>query len=77
MEEIFFNNHFEYKVHEIKRDDGGNLTVLDITKEDNRVTLMNIYVPNSDSLELNEYVRESFWNLTMNIISLRESFTLH
>lgn len=61
----------------MKRDDGGNLTVLDLTIEDNRDTLMNIYVPNSDSLELNEYVRESFWNLTIIIISLRESFTLH
>lgn len=60
---IFFNNNFEYKVHEIKRDEGGNLIALDLTIEDNRVTLMNIYGPNTDSPEFYEYVRETFLEL--------------
>lgn len=46
---IFFNNNFAFKIHGEKRDSGGNLLALDLSIEDNRVTLINIYGPNSDN----------------------------
>ena len=46
---IMFNNNFEFVIHKTKKDDAGNLIALDLTIEGKRVTLINIYGPNSDS----------------------------
>lgn len=46
---IFFNNSFEFKIHNEMRDDDGNLLAIDTTIEDNHVTLINIYGPNADN----------------------------
>ena len=43
------NNTFEYKLHKIKIDKSENLIVLDITLNDVRMTLVNIYGPNNDN----------------------------
>lgn len=48
---ILFNNDFEYKVHKVKRDLGGNSLILDLEIEGKRVTLINLYGPNEDSPE--------------------------
>lgn len=48
---ILFNNNFEFKVHEVKKDDNGNKLILDITIEGKRLTLINIYGPNRDDPE--------------------------
>ena len=40
------NNNFEYEIHNEKRDSDGNFLALDITIEDNRTTIINIYGPN-------------------------------
>ena len=45
---IFFQNNFELKLHREKKDDAGNLLALDMNINENRVTLINIYGPNSD-----------------------------
>ena len=60
---IFLNNTFEYKVHQEKKDIDGNLLALDITIEDNRVTIINIYGPNTDNPEYVKY----FWKWITNI----------
>ena len=57
---ILFNNNFEFKVHAEKKDSGGNLLALDLSIEDNRVTLINIYGPNIDSPQFYENVRDVF-----------------
>lgn len=47
---ILFNNNFEYKIHEIKKDEEyeGSKLMLDVTIEDKRTLLVNIYGPNRD-----------------------------
>lgn len=46
---ILLNNNFEYKLNEVKKDDNGNKLILDITIENKRMKLINIYGPNRDS----------------------------
>ena len=46
---ILFKNNFEFKVHNSKHDPGGNFLILDVTIDDKRLTLVNIYAPNKDS----------------------------
>ena len=57
---ISFNNNFEFKIHGQKRDCEGNLLALDMTIEENKVTLINIYGPNTDSPLFFESVRNTF-----------------
>ena len=44
-------NNFEYEVHEIISDENGRFTILDITVENIRFSVANIYAPNKDSPE--------------------------
>ena len=44
-----FNNNFEYKVHNKEVDADGNYLILDLTIQTKRITLCNIYGPNTDS----------------------------
>lgn len=57
---ILFNNNFEFKIHRVKNDCEGNLLALDMTIEDHKVTLINIYGPNIDNPEFYENVRSIF-----------------
>jgi hypothetical protein len=41
----FSKNNFEFKIKQVKKDDNGNLLGLDLTIEDKRITLINIYGP--------------------------------
>ena len=43
------NNNFEYKVHNIRKNNLGNYIIVDITIEGERMTLANIYGPNTDN----------------------------
>ena len=54
------NNNFEYEIHNEKRDSDGNFLALDITIEDNRTTIINIYGPNYDDPEFFDMVTETF-----------------
>ena len=45
---ILFNKNFEYKVHRYISDLNRNYLLLDITVEDNRLTLVSVYAPNND-----------------------------
>ena len=45
---ILINNTFSYKLHRIKRGNDGNKLLLDITIQEKRLTLVNIYGPNRD-----------------------------
>ena len=40
---IFFNNDFEFKLQREKKDNEGNLIALDLSIEEQRATLVNIY----------------------------------
>ena len=46
---IFFTDTFEFKLHDTYSDDTGNVICLDITVENVRLTLINIYAPNEDN----------------------------
>lgn len=43
-----------------KRTEGSNLLALDLSIEDNKVTLINIYGPNSDNPQFYENIRDIF-----------------
>ena len=45
---ILFNNTFEYKLHSKIMDDNGNKLILDVTINEKRMTLGNVYGPNKD-----------------------------
>ena len=60
---ILFNNNFELKLHRVKQDDEGNMLSLDLDIDGNRITLINIYGPNSDNPEFYENVRDTFLEL--------------
>ena len=45
---ILLNNTFEYKLHRLKKGNDGNKLILDITVQDKRLTLVNLYGPNRD-----------------------------
>ena len=46
---VLFNGNFEYKIHKIKVDTHGNYIVIDLTLQDHKITLLNLYGPNQDS----------------------------
>ncbi len=46
---ILFKNNFEYKIHQVKKDEDGNLLGLDINIEEKRFPLINVYGPNTDN----------------------------
>lgn len=43
---MLLNNNFEYKVHNVHKDDSGNYLILDTTIENMNLLLVNIYGPN-------------------------------
>ena len=45
---ILFNNTFQYKHHGTIRDVNGNLLIIDVTVENERLTLASLYGPNRD-----------------------------
>ena len=55
---IFFNNDFELKLYKEKKDANGNLLALDLSIDENRLTLLNIYGPNNDSPIFFENIRD-------------------
>ena len=76
---ILINNNFEYKIHKIFRGDCGNLLIVDITIHNIRLTLVNLYGPNSDNPNFYKHVSEQVkvfnneyylfggdWNLVLN-----------
>jgi exonuclease III len=60
---VLFNNNFELKLHRVKRDEEGNVLALDLNVDENRLTLINIYGPNSDNPEFYEKIRDIFLEL--------------
>ena len=46
---ILFGKNFEYKIHQHIRDNEGNFLIVDITAQNQRFTLVNIYGPNNDN----------------------------
>lgn len=73
---IMFNNNFEFKINKTQKDTEGNLIALDITIEDHKVTLINIYGPNSDKPSFYEEVREIFLDFDNEYFILCGDFNL-
>ncbi len=48
---ILIKNNFEYYVHDVISDENGRYIILDITIENYRFSITNLYGPNSDSPE--------------------------
>ena len=46
---ILFNNDIDLKIHQKIIDDGGNFIIVDMTIYNQRLTLVNLYGPNSDN----------------------------
>ena len=76
---ILLNNNFEFKIHSIFRDDNGNLLIVDLTICNQRLTLVNIYGPNTDNpcfyklilqrlklLNNTSHILGGDWNLVLN-----------
>lgn len=73
---IMFNNNFEFQIHKIKKDGEGNLLAVDLTVEETRVTLVNIYGPNSDQPGFYENIRNMFLELDNEYFILCGDFNL-
>ena len=46
---ILFNNNFDYKIHDVKEDKKGNYIIVSLTINQEKIVLVNVYGPNSDS----------------------------
>ena len=46
---VMFNNNFEFKVKDVKRDDNGNFIVISFSVMEEEFVLVNVYGPNRDS----------------------------
>lgn len=55
---ILLNNNFEYKVHNVYKDDSGNYLILDTTIENMNLLLVNIYGPNLDTPNFYSKIKE-------------------
>ena len=44
---VLFKNNFEYKIHNILKDDEGRYILIDIEMLNKRLTLSNLYAPSS------------------------------
>lgn len=73
---ILFNNNFEFHIHNIKKDGEGNFLAVDLTIEETRVTLVNIYGPNSDQPGFYENIRNIFLELDNEYFILCGDFNL-
>ena len=71
-----FNNNVEFKINKTQNDTEGNLIALDITMEDHKVTLINIYGPNFDKPIFYEEVREIFLHFDNEYFILCGDFNL-
>lgn len=73
---LLFNNSFEFHIHNIKKDGEGNFLAVDLTIEETRVTLVNIYGPNSDQPGFYENIRNIFLELDNEYFILCGDFNL-
>ena len=73
---ILFSNFVEYKVHNSKTDQNGNMLILDLEIEGKRLTLANIYGPNDDSPNFFLKVQESIEEFDNEIVIICGDFNL-
>lgn len=73
---VLFNNNFELQLHKEKKDDEGNLLALDLSIDNNRITLVNIYGPNSDCPDFYDKVRVCFLELDNDFFILFGDFNI-
>ncbi len=55
---ILINNSLSHKIHTCKIDERGRFIILDISINEKRFTLVNIYAPNSDSPEYFQQIKD-------------------
>ena len=73
---ILFSDFVEYKVHNSKTDQNGNVLILDLEIKGKRLTLANIYGPNDDSPNFFLKVRESIEEFDNEIVIIWGNFNL-
>ena len=73
---ILFSDFVEYKVHNSKTDQNGNMLILDLEIERKRLTLANIYGPNDDSPNFFLKVQESIEEFDNEIVIICGDFNL-
>ena len=59
---VLFNNNFEFKVIKEKKDLTGNFLALDLEIEGEKLTLITIYGPNSDSPAFYDQIEETIYD---------------
>ena len=69
------NNNFEFTLHDEVADPDGNKLILDITINNKRLALINIYSPNKDTSEFYEIIKNDIITYGNNII-LAANFNL-
>ena len=73
---VLLNNTFEYKLHKIKRGNDGNKLILDITIQDKRLTLINLYGPNKDKPNFYREVKNDIDNFGNETVVIGADFNL-
>ena len=56
---ILFDKNFEYKVHSCISDPNGNYLILDVTIDNNRITLATVYGPNHDDVSFYQNIAKT------------------
>ena len=70
------NNNFQYKLHNIIRGNDGNKIILDITIDNRRITIANIYGPNRDSPNFYTQLQSDINNIGNTDVILAGDFNL-
>ena len=65
---IFFRNDFEFEIHSMFKDNSGNILILDIEIDKQRLTLVNLYGPNKDDPSFYEDIKKRVVRLGNNNI---------
>ena len=73
---ILFNNNFEFKVVNVKKDKNGNKLFVEIEFEDKRFSLINIYGPNNDSPDFYDSIKNDLISANNDFIIWTGDFNL-
>ena len=73
---IFFGKKVDYKIHNQKQDENGNLLILDLTISNKRLSLINVYGPNKDDPTFYENVFKSIADIGNELYIICGDFNL-
>ena len=73
---ILFNNKLDYKIHKIKKGNDGNKLVIDITIQERKLTLVNVYGPNRDKPNFYNELKTDIDSMGNETVIIRADFNL-